>query len=111
MKDIPVFTTENGAASLTLREIPYRQEAYIRIQDVQENGFEDHLKECVSFCRMCGAETICASGPEILADYPLYTTVLEMRGEATVEVADLKSLFPVTEATVSQWREIYNEKI
>ena len=31
MKDIPAFTTENGIASLILREIPYREEAYIRI--------------------------------------------------------------------------------
>ena len=53
MKDIPVFTTENGAASLILGEIPYRGQAYIRIQDSLEP--ESLLKECVSFCRMCGA--------------------------------------------------------
>ena len=34
-----------------------------------------------------------------------------MRGEATVDISSLKSLFPVTEATVSQWRSIYNEKM
>ena len=69
------------------------------------------MKECVSFCRMCGAEIICASGHESLEQYPLYTTVLEMRGEATVDPAQLKSLFPVTEATVKQWRDVYNEKM
>ena len=36
MKDIPVFTTENGAASLILREIPYQQSAYIILRDTRE---------------------------------------------------------------------------
>ena len=33
MKDFPVFTTENGVASLILKEIPYRGEAYIHLRD------------------------------------------------------------------------------
>ena len=33
MKDFPVFTTENGVASLVLKEIPYRREAYITLRD------------------------------------------------------------------------------
>ena len=36
MKDFPVFPTSHGAASLTLKEIPYRREAYIKIQSTQE---------------------------------------------------------------------------
>ena len=52
MKDIPVFTTEFGVASLILKEIPYRREAYIRIQTTQQP--QELLKECISFCRMCG---------------------------------------------------------
>ncbi len=35
MRDIPVFSTENGVASLGLREIPYSAEAYITLQDTQ----------------------------------------------------------------------------
>ena len=31
MRDFPMFTTEYGVASLVLREIPYREEAYITI--------------------------------------------------------------------------------
>jgi ribosomal protein S18 acetylase RimI-like enzyme len=34
-----------------------------------------------------------------------------MRGEAKVETEHLESLFPVTQSTVSHWREIYNEKM
>ena len=109
MKDFPMFDTEYGIASLVLKEIPYKGIAYIILREVWEP--EGLLGECVSFCRMCGAEIICAAGHESLEQYPLYTTVLEMRAEATVDASALKSLFPVTEATVTQWRNIYNEKM
>ena len=56
MKDFPCFATDDGVASLILKEIPYRQEAYIRFQDVQPGRFAPFLQECVSFCRMAGAE-------------------------------------------------------
>ena len=104
-----MFDTEYGIASLVLKEIPYKGIAYIILREVWDA--EKLLKECVSFCRMCGAEIICASGHESLESYPLYTTVLEMRGEAVVDKASLKSLFPATEATVTQWRNLYNEKM
>lgn len=111
MRDFPVFTTEYGVASLILKEIPYRGEAYIKVQDVQPGGLEAHLKECVSFCCMAGAEKIYAAGHAWLTQYPLYTSVLEMRGDAWVDKEKLENLFPVTEATVSRWRQIYNERM
>lgn len=109
MRDFPIFTTEYGVSSLFLKEIPYKNEAYIRIRDVQDEYFEEHLRECVSFCRMAGAERIFAADDAHLEDYPLYTAVYEMRGQAWVDRENLKSLFPVTEATVSQWRKIHND--
>ena len=109
MKDFPLFDTPYGIASLVLKEIPYKGIAYIILREAWDA--EKLLSECVSFCRMCGAETICASGHELLEQYPLYTAVYRMRGEATVDKGDLRSLFPVTEDTVSRWREIYNEKM
>ena len=54
MKDFPVFTTENGVASLILKEVPYRGEAYIHLRDSQDP--KALLEECVSFCAACGAE-------------------------------------------------------
>ena len=109
MRDFPIFTTEYGVSSLVLKEISYRNEAYIHIRDCQEAYFAEHLAECVSFCRMCGAERIYAEGNDKLDQYPLYTAVLEMRGKARSEEEKLASLFPVTEATVAQWRNIYNK--
>lgn len=111
MKDFPLFTTDQGVSSLILREVPYRQEAYIHIQSVQPDGFKEHLRECVSFCRMVGAEKIYAKGHELLESYPLHTAVYEMRGVAQVDQEKLENLFPVTETTVSHWRGILNERL
>ena len=109
MKDFPVFTTETGVSSLILKEVPYRQEAYIRIQDVQPDGLEAHLAECVSFCRMVGAERVFAAGSPLPETYPVHMQLLQMRGTAWVDKQKLCNLFPVTEQTVSRWRQIYNE--
>lgn len=107
MRDFPIFDTEFGVASLVLKEIPYKKQAYIRIRTVAEGCFSQLLEECVAFCRMAGAERIFGAGHEALEGYPLYTAVLEMRG--FVEAEEQACLFPVTKETVSQWRSIYNE--
>lgn len=109
MKDFPVFPTSHGAASLTLKEIPYRKEAYIRIQSTQEP--EQLLDDCVSFCTACGAERIYASGHAYLERYPLFTSVYQMKGCLFLSEEEIPCMFPVTEATVSRWRAIYNEKM
>ena len=62
MKDIPLFTTEFGIASLTLNEIPYSRKAYFRIQDSAQP--EQFVEECRDFCRAVGAEEIYATGHE-----------------------------------------------
>lgn len=111
MRDFPVFATDFGISSLVLKEVPYRGEAYITVQDVQPEGFDEHLKECVSFCRMAGADRIYAKGHDDLEQYPVHTAVYEMRGTAWVDQEKLCCLFPVTEATVGQWRSIYNERM
>ena len=109
MKDIPVFTTEHGAASLFLREIPYRKRAHIKLQATQEP--EKLLEECISFCRACGAEWIDAAGNDCLERYPLITAIVAMQCEkAAIPETDV-CLFPVTENTVSKWLDIYNERM
>ena len=109
MKDFPLFTTEYGVASLVLREIPYREEAYVTIQDASEP--ELLLQECVSFCRMCGAEKIYAKGHEILESRPLHTAVLEMKCPRECIPDTDAALWPVQEKNLSEWREIYNRKV
>lgn len=109
MRDIPVFTTEYGVASLVLREIPYRQEAYICIQSSCQP--KELLEECIGFCRACGAEKIYARNHEFLETYPLHTAILKMRGIARVDECKVENLWPVTEETVSQWRQFMNERL
>lgn len=109
MKDFPVFSTSYGVASLILKEIPYRQEAYIHIQSTLEP--EQLLQECVSFCTACGAEKIYATGHEMLEKYPLHTVIWQMRGTLFIGEEEIPSMFPVTEQTVSRWRELYNQKM
>lgn len=109
MKDIPVFTTEFGAASLILREIPYQQTAYIRLQASLEP--QKLLEECISFCRMAGAEKILVKEADGLMDYPLSTEIWEMRCPLESVGETDAALFPVQEHTVSEFQRIYNEKV
>lgn len=109
MRDLPMFTTEFGVASLILKEIPYREEAYVLIQSTQEP--EKLLRECIDFCRACGAAKIYARGHETLERYPLHSIVYEMRGTARVDESKAESLWPVTEETVSRWRELMNQRM
>lgn len=109
MRDIPMFTTEYGVASLVLKEIPYQQAAYITLQATEEP--EKLLEECVGFCRACGAEHIYATGHDFLEKYPLYTAMWELRCAIESLPDSDAALFPVTEQTLERWRNIYNEKV
>lgn len=103
-----MFTTENGIASLILQEIPYTRRGYIRIQSSQDS--EALVKDCISFLRMVGAEEIYAAG-EGLEAYPLHARVVRMRCmKERIPDADV-CLFPVTEQTLEQWRQIYNQSM
>lgn len=109
VRDIPMFTTENGIASLILKEIPYKAVAYVKILSSQEP--ELLLEECVQFCRMCGAEIVDASGHDYLEKYPLTTSIFAMQcSRENLQDTDA-CLFPVTEQTLPQWLEIYNRRM
>lgn len=109
MRDFPLFTTEYGVASLILKEVPYRQEAYIILQSTEQP--EELLGECVSFCRAVGAEKIYARGHEIVENYPLHCAILEMRGSVEVEEEKVAHLWPVTEETAGSWRQFLNDRM
>lgn len=105
-----MFDTDTGVSTLLLKEVPYKQIAYVKVQSVQPGGLADHLKECIGFCRMCGAERILATGHPELERYPLHCRVNTMA--MAIPDGELPAMvFPVTEATVGQWRQIYNEKM
>ena len=109
MRDIPVFVTENGVGSITLKEVPYKGVAYIKIQSTQQPIC--FLGECIDFCKMAGAEKVFASGHKILESYPLHNMIVRMSVLRENLPECNASLFPVTEKTAEQWRNIYNEKM
>lgn len=109
MRDIEMFTTSNGIASLILRSIPTQQTAYIHLQSSVTP--EELLKECVAFCRSAGAEQIFATGHSFLESYPLFTTVCSLRGTVSDVGESDCCLFPVTEKTWPEFCAIYNEKM
>lgn len=109
MQDFPMFTTEYGVASLILKEVPYRQEAYIIIQSTESP--EELLQECISFCRVVGAERIYARGHESVESYPVHCDILEMRGKVDVDRDKVANLWPVTQETIGSWRQFLNERL
>ena len=109
MKDLPLFTTEHGVASLILREIPYQQTAYIILRDSLEP--EALVRECVDFCRACGGEKIYASGHAVLEENPIHTAMWQMACLRESLADTDAALWPVQEQTLISWREIYNQKV
>lgn len=109
MRDFPVFTTQNGVGSLILKEIPYRGIAYVTVHD---SSFPiDFLKECLDFCRAVGAEKIYATGHAVAETYPFFTSVIQMSASIDLIPETDASIFPVTQKTLSRWRELYNERM
>lgn len=98
MKDIPAFTTENGIASLILREIPYSTAAYVRIHAAEAP--EALLEECKGFCLGAGAKAVYAAGHAVLEAYPLHTAIWRMRRRKEGLPDTDAALWPVQERTL-----------
>ena len=109
MRDFPIFTTENGVGSLVLREIPYSGIAYLTINS--SLCPKDFLNECAEFCKVVGEIKFYASGHAFLESYPYHSSVLRMSASMEVIPDTDALLFPVTDKTSEQWREIYNNKM
>lgn len=109
MRDIPMFTSEFGVASLFLREVSYRGRAHIKIQSSLEP--EKLLEECISFCRACGAEWIDAAGHAYLEKFPLITALVSMQCSRDLLPETDACLFPMTEQTMGKWLDICNERM
>lgn len=109
MRDIPVFTTEFGVASLVLKQIPYQKTAYIHVQAALD--LPALMKECVGFCRAAGAETVYATGHSELASYPRSCKVISMQATRQDLPETDAVAVPVEESSLERWRQIYNDKM
>lgn len=109
MKNIPVFATEFGVGSLIIKDIPYTQTAYVRIESASSP--QEFVDECISFCRAVGAKSVYATGHEILLNYPHHTAIIRMTcSRDNIDDTDA-AIFPVTKKTLDRWLEIYRDKM
>lgn len=108
MKDIPLFTTEYGIASIDLAELAYQSAAYIRVRSCVSGKTAALIDECVAFCRGCGVEHVYAAGKG-LRGYPLDCTILQLRG--SVGEGKCAELRPITQDNCELWRRIANERM
>lgn len=108
MRDIPLFTTQYGTASLALKEIPYRGEAYVTVLSCPEGDVQALAEECARFCRMAGAERVYLReiGPAL--GLSLHCAVLAMTAQPERREPEA-CLWPVTQENASHWRKLYNE--
>jgi ribosomal protein S18 acetylase RimI-like enzyme len=106
VKNIPIFTSEFGVASLILEEIPFKKEAYIRIQSSCDP--DKLLSECVSFCKMAGADHVFATGNCRLDQYPLHTEIIRMECCGIENTSKNISVCQMTYDTLQQWCDVYN---
>lgn len=107
MKDLPIFSTEHGVASLALKQIPFNGSAYITLQDSLQP--QELLRECCDFCIAVGAESIYATGHSCLEEFQLHTAILLMRCLREKLTDTDAVLVPVRPATLAQFRRIYND--
>ena len=109
MRDIPMFATELGVASLTLKEIPYTKKAYVTIHDASAPS--EFAEECASFCKAAGAEAVFATGHAVLEKYSFHTSIWEMCCPRSVLPDTEAILVPVRDQTLDNWRELYNQRM
>lgn len=109
MKNIPLFTTESGVASLVLDQISFNRTAYIRIQSSAEPTLL--LNECLDFCKAVGAEAVYATGIEITDNCISKVSVIRMKREREGLPTSTLSAVTVEEKNGDLFRSIYNEKM
>ena len=109
MRNIPVFSTDIGVASLVLEQIPYIATGFVHIHDTPEP--KAFIEECAGFCRAAGADMVLATGHSILEQYPLAYEVLIMTAPLDSIPDTDAAVIPVTEETLDLWVRLYNEKM
>ena len=109
MRDIPLFTTHNGIASLYFKKIPYTKEAFVEIRDSQ--SCHALLKECIDVCVMAGAESIYATGHVDIERYPLYCAVMHYSVPKQQLSSTNAVALPISIEQKDWWRDIYNRKM
>lgn len=113
MKNIPLFTSAYGAATLILKELSWSGNAYVLVRSVWQGQIEALLAECRDFCRAVGAENIFAvdhgSGCDLpgTPDYEMIT--MACAKDRLPPPRHPVELEPLTEENSDAYLSIYNE--
>ena len=108
MKDIPLFTTENGAANLILGSVQGFGTAYVRVLSARDG--KALAAECAQFCRAAGAEGVYATGLPEPEGGLLSTEIWRMTAQKVRLPQTQAMLEPVTAETLEKWAALYNRK-
>lgn len=109
MKDIPIFTSSGGIATLILREIPIKGEGYVLLRSVFTTT-DALLRECADFCVAAGAERVFVSGQEGLSHLPVYACLIE-RTLPRNQIPPTEAIaVPIQSEDADRWASQYNEK-
>lgn len=110
MKNIPVFTTSHGIATLILREIPFNARAYILPQSVFTTQ-QRLLYECADFCRAAGAQQVFACLDRAVQGAAFHCQIWELCRSGTLPTAQREvSLIPLSTGNMASYLTLYNER-
>ena len=110
MKDIPLFTSDCGLATLILREIGWSGSAYVLVRSVWNGRVAGLLDECARFCRAVDAKQIfaCWETAELPARHAY--DMLDMAcPKSKLPPGGPVDLEPLTRDNAGDYLRIYNE--
>lgn len=111
MKNIPMFTSSYGVATLILREIGWSGCAYVLVRSVWNDQTAELLEECRGFCRAVGAERIYAAWEThaLPAQHAYDMIAMTCPKAALPEPRKPVELEQVTPETAADYLKIYNQ--
>ena len=109
MKNIPIFTTPHGVATIVLREIPYSERAYILPQSVFATE-QELVRECADFCRAAGAEQVFAKLDAAVEGAAFQCEIWELKRTGPLPRPSRElELTRVTAENCEDYRRVYNK--
>jgi len=110
MKNIPIFTSSYGVATLILREIPWSGSAYVLVWSVWNGQTAALLEECRGFCRAVGAKAVFAAyeAEELPAGHAYDMITMTCPKSALPRPLQPVEPEPLTRENAAAYLEIYN---
>ena len=109
MKNIPVFMSPAGTATLILQEIPRSGRAFILLQTIVPEGLQQLTADAKKFCQDCGAKEIFISNArEKLPFSPAYDILILTVQKDSLPAGRPVTLQPLSQENAELYISIYN---